>query len=83
MVRAAAANCSTRWDADDISVRDTARRNPARTPGSVTVEYGYCAERIVRAFSVSPPIATTRSSMDSNFSCPRIRATKSTATCCP
>src|SRR4029077_9783887 len=51
------------------------------SPGSLS--HGQPADRIVRACSVSSPIVATRSSTWANFSWPRMRATKSTATCWP
>ena len=45
---------------------------------------GYCcAERMARERWVSASIAVTSSATESNFSCPRKRATMSTATCWP
>src|SRR3984957_20309009 len=44
---------------------------------------GQPADSKERARSVSVPMAATRSFTDPNFSCPRIRATKSRATCWP
>ena len=73
----ATANCSTRCVGEQSSSGVAELRNRRTRPER------YCADRIVRACSVSSPIVATRILDAANFSWPRMRATKSTATCWP